>query len=252
VHRALILQRKLLIQRKREGGKVDLVGLTRAVNLAATTDLRGEEDYPWMRRVIGKAGGNRGKLLALLDQWQRSGAQRLDANGDNVYDHSAAVALFDAWWPRAVRAEFRPTLGKRLFDQILSVLSLKTPLDWDWASQVQKDLRNVLGRRERGRHSRIYCGGSVPLPARRRALSRARSRCRARLLKALDAAAADVAKKQGTADPSGWKVFATCKKTDPPSCDQEVPTSAGAIDTPPFPWQNRGTYHQIVELVGHR
>jgi acyl-homoserine lactone acylase PvdQ len=253
VHRALILQRKLLIQRKREGGKVDLVGLTRAVNLAATTDLRGEEVYPWMRRVIGKAGGTRGKLLALLDDWQRSGAQRLDANNDNVYDHSAAVALFDAWWPLAVKAEFQPTLGTRLFDVILkNVLSLETPLDWDWASQVQKDLRNVLGRRERGRHSRIYCGGSVALPARKRALSRARSRCRARLLSALDAAAADVAKKQGTADPSGWKVFATCKQTDPPSCDQEVPTSAGAIDTPPFPWQNRGTYHQIVELAGHR
>ena len=253
VHRALILQRKLLIQRKREGGKVDLVGLTRAVNLAATTDLRGEDVYPWMRRVIGTAGGNRGKLLALLDDWQRSGAQRLDANNDNLYDHSAAVALFDAWWPLAVKAEFQPTLGKRLFDQVIqNVLSLETPLDWDWASQVQKDLRNVLGQRERGRHSRIYCGGSVPLPARRKALSRARSRCRTRLLETLDAAASEVAKKQGTSDPSGWKVLATCKQTDPPSCDQEVPTSAGAIDTPPFPWQNRGTYHQVIELAGHR
>jgi acyl-homoserine lactone acylase PvdQ len=253
VHRALILQRKLLIQRKRQGGKVDLTGLTRAVNLAATTDLRGEDVYPWMRRVIGNVGGKRGRLLALLDQWRRSGAQRLDANGDNVYDHSAAVALFDAWWPRAVSAEFRPVLGRRLFDVILkNVLSLDTPLDWDWASQVQKDLRNVLGRRERGRHSRIYCGGSVALPAKKRALRRARSRCRTRLLRALDAAASEVAKKQGTSDPSGWKVFATCKKTDPPSCDQEVPTSAGAIDTPPFPWQNRGTYHQVIELTGHR
>jgi hypothetical protein len=31
-----------------------------------------------------------------------------------------------------------------------------------------------------------------------------------------------------------------------------VPTTAGAIDTPPFPWQNRGTYHQVVGLTGHR
>ena len=32
----------------------------------------------------------------------------------------------------------------------------------------------------------------------------------------------------------------------------EVPNTAGAVDTPPFPWQDRGTYHQVVELSGHR
>jgi len=53
-------------------------------------------------------------------------------------------------------------------------------------------------------------------------------------------------------DPAQWKVYATCPKSDPPRCDQEVPVTAGAIDTPPFPWQDRGTYHQIDELAGHR
>jgi hypothetical protein len=24
------------------------------------------------------------------------------------------------------------------------------------------------------------------------------------------------------------------------------------VDTPAFPWQNRGTYHQVVELTEHR
>ena len=31
-------------------------------------------------------------------------------------------------------------------------------------------------------------------------------------------------------------------------CDQNVPSALGAVETPPFPWQNRGTYHQVVEL----
>ena len=53
-------------------------------------------------------------------------------------------------------------------------------------------------------------------------------------------------------DPSSWQVHATCAITSPPSCDQEVPNTAGAVDTPPFPWQDRGTYHQIDELTGHR
>jgi hypothetical protein len=24
------------------------------------------------------------------------------------------------------------------------------------------------------------------------------------------------------------------------------------VATPPFPWQDRGTYHQVVEVFGHR
>jgi acyl-homoserine lactone acylase PvdQ len=253
VHRALILQHKLLIQQKAGGGKLDLTALTRAVNMAATTDLRGEEDYPLMRRVIGAASGNDERMLKLLDKWQRGGAHRLDTNGDNLYDHSAAVALMDAWWTRAVRAEFQPALGKPLFDNVLAnVLSLDGGLDWDWATHVQKDLRSVLGRRERGRFSRVYCGGPAPQPRGQAALKGARARCRAVLLSTLRKAVTDVAAKQGSPDPAQWKVQATCEKKSPPACEQIVPNTAGAIDTPPFPWQNRGTYHQVIGLTQHR
>ena len=51
-------------------------------------------------------------------------------------------------------------------------------------------------------------------------------------------------------NPSQWKVYATCK--DSSTCDEIVPNTAGAVDTPAFPWQNRGTYHQIDEITGHR
>ena len=115
VHRALILKDKLFQQARRNGGHVDLTGLTRAVNLAATTDLRGQDLLPWINRVIGKAHGSDAKMLKILRAWHRSGSNRLDANGDNVYDHSAAVALMDAWWPRLVTAEFSPALGDDLF-----------------------------------------------------------------------------------------------------------------------------------------
>ena len=49
---------------------------------------------------------------------------------------------------------------------------------------------------------------------------------------------------------SKWTVKATCPQTTPPSCDQIVPTTAGAVDTPPFPFHNRGTFHQIDEIGG--
>jgi acyl-homoserine lactone acylase PvdQ len=245
VHRALILQRKLMNQKKKGGGKIDLTALTRAVNLAATTDLRGEADYMWIRRVIGRAPAADEPFLKLLDAWRRSGSQRLDAAGDNVYDHSAAVALMDAWWPRLVRAEFQPALGKTLFNRLeADVLGLGSFNSWGWATHVQKDMRNVLKRKEKGRYSRIYCGG----PRK----SGARARCRTVLLKSLRAAVVDARTKYGSPDPTQWKVRATCDKTSPPSCDQLVPTTAGAVDTPPFPWQNRGTYHQVVGLKQHR
>jgi acyl-homoserine lactone acylase PvdQ len=251
IHRALMLHRYLRTEIKAGGGKTDLVGLTKAVNEAATTDLIGEEDYPWMRRVIGAAGRDDLKFLALLDDWHKSGSHRLDENGDNVYEHSAAVALMDAWWPRFVRASFEPSFGTDLFDKIVGEFLGLGRLDWDWASQVQKDLRNVLGRKVRGRYSQVYCGGPARGRVRGKRLAKVRSRCRTVLLSTLRDAIADVKQKQGSDDPAQWKVKATCdKKTE--TCDQNVPSALGAVDTPPFPWQNRGTFHQVVELTGRR
>ena len=148
-----------------------------------------------------------------------------------------------------MRSEFQPTLGKALFDRVESrVLSLDG-FSWDWASQVNKDLRSVLGRRERGRYSQIYCGG--PAAQTRNGRKRARRHCRNALLITLRGAVTQLKQQLGP-DPAQWKLQATCPKTSPESCDQLVPNTAGAVDTPPFPWQNRGTYHQVVEVGGHR
>jgi acyl-homoserine lactone acylase PvdQ len=249
VHHSMILQHRLFEQASKTGGKVTLTGLTRAVNLAATTDLRGEEVYPWMRRVIGAVGGENRRLVDILGAWQRSGSNRLDSNGDNVYEHSDAVALMDAWWPRFVQAEFEPGLGAELFGMVRDRVLGLGDFGWDWGTQVQKDLRSVLGAPEQGRYSRIYCGGPRPQPTSDAELAQARAACRAVLLSTLREAFAAVQAKLGP-DPSQWKVYATCD--DPSTCDELVPNTAGAVDTPPFPWQNRGTYHQIDEIPGHR
>jgi hypothetical protein len=70
------------------------------------------------------------------------------------------------------------------------------------------------------------------------------------LLKTLGQADKEVSAAQGSSNPADWKVYATC--SDPSTCDEIVPNTAGAVDTPPFPWQNRGTYHQVDEINGHR
>jgi hypothetical protein len=249
VHHAELLNRWVRTEIKKSGGKIDLTALTRAVNRAATTDLRAQHVYRWMRRVIGKPRGNAKPLIALVDEWVEGGGQRLDEDGDNFYEHSAGVALFDQWWPLFVRASFEPALGKDLFEKVEGFLSLGSTVSddwgWSWSSHVEKDLRMVLGRRVRGAHSRLYCGGKKPRGARKR--------CRAVLLRTLSAGARATAEKYGSSDPAQWQVPALCDDpSGPPICDQNVPTALGAVDTPAFPWQNRGTYHQVVELTEHR
>jgi acyl-homoserine lactone acylase PvdQ len=236
VHHAMLLKNQLLREKRRGGGKVDFAGLARAVNTAATMDVRADVMMPWLMRVIRRGSASQQPYLDRLVAWRRAGSQRLDANGDNTYDHSAAIATMDAWWPRLVRGMFEDDLGKELFDQVEDEVLGLGGFGWDWATHVQKDLRAVLGRRVRGRYSRLYCG-------------RSRRACRAVLLKALDEAIADQTAKRG-ADPATWKVPATCD--DPDQCDMIVPTTAGAVDTPPFPWQNRGTYHQILKVRDRR
>ncbi|HEX8052808.1 MAG TPA: penicillin acylase family protein [Thermoleophilaceae bacterium] len=252
VHHALLLRRRLEDEQRVKGGKVDLVGLTRAVNRAATGDLRPEEPYRWMRQVIGRAQGRDEKMLRLIDAWRADGGNRLDKDGDNVYEHSAAVILMDAWWPRFVQQAFQPELGPDLFGAVEDRVLGLGGFGWGWASHVQKDLRNVLGRKVRGRYSRFYCGGRPtvkPLTGSGRAV--ALKRCRAILLHSLRQAVQGISNDRG-ADVAEWKYPATCPLTRPRACVQKEPTAAGAVETPPFPWQNRGTFHQVTEVLGRR
>ena len=252
VHHAQLLEQNLLEQAKRNGGQVSLAGITRAANLAATADVRGALVWPHIRRVIGKPKREPGELVAILEDWHGSGAHRLDADGDNFYDDSAAVALMDAWWPLLVRAQFEPGLGKKLFRTVEDRVLGLGGFGWDWASHVQKDLRSVVGKNFAGESSRVYCGGPAIHPVAKVDVRKARARCRAVLIETLREAAGEVGAAQGTADPAGWRVPATCPDEDPPICDQIVPTTAGAVSTPPFPWQNRGTFHQVDEVAGRR
>ncbi|MDQ3936231.1 MAG: penicillin acylase family protein, partial [Actinomycetota bacterium] len=252
VHHALLLHRRLQDELRVKGGKTDLVGLTRSVNRAATGDLRPEEPYRWMRRVIGRAQGRDEKMLRLIDAWRADGGNRLDVDGDNVYEHSAAVILMDAWWPRFVQQAFQPELGPDLFRQVEDRVLGLGGFGWDWSTHVQKDLRNVLGRKVRGRYSRYYCGGQPTVqPTRGTSRSVVQRRCRAILLHSLRQAVQAISSDRGS-DVTQWKYPATCPLTRPRACVQNEPTTAGAIETPPFPWQNRGTYHQVNEILGRR
>jgi hypothetical protein len=94
-------------------------------------------------------------------------------------------------------------------------------------SHIQKDLRSVLGKKVKGKASRIYCGkGKLKT-------------CRADLLASLDAAVKALEEEFG-ADPATW------------DADEEGDsirfTPVGLKGQPNMPWQNRPTFQQVLEF----
>ena len=72
----------------------------------------------------------------------------------------------DAWWPRLIRAQFRPALGGNVYAHVAGSLAddpnrtqhLGSAFDTSAYGIVQKDLRDLLGAPVRGPYSRVYCG----------------------------------------------------------------------------------------------
>src|SRR4051794_25289958 len=228
--------------------KIGRAQLVQAMENAATVDLRGDAVLPWILTV---AGHPRDKTLAKalndLRAWHKSGAHRIDRNQDGNYEHASAIRTMDAWWPRLLRAEFQPVLGRKLFDSIEGMNELSNDPNnhgqhlgsaWQsgWYGYVIKDLRTLLGRKVRGRYSRVYCGRGVV------------RRCRSALLSSLRAAL-KVDPKTLYADP----VCADAGQSGDQTCyDAIYFRPLGAITQPLLPWQNRPTFQQVVSVEGHR
>jgi acyl-homoserine lactone acylase PvdQ len=226
-------------------GKASPVELVKAMEGAATVDLRGHTVLPHALAVIRSRplSAIKGKALRTavrrLSAWARAGAHRIDRDRDGSYEHSAAIRLLDAWWEPLLRAEFEPTLGRRLFDAIEDVnhlddppsLGLGSAYNGGWYVYANKDLRTILGRSVRGRFSRVYCGrGRL-------------GRCRAALLKSLASALGE--------NPYGEN--SGCGVGDDQMCFDAIEFRAtGGISQPDIAWQNRPTFQQVVQVKGSR
>ena len=70
--------------------------------------------------------------------------------------------------------------------------------------------------------------------------------CRRALRTSLRQAISSVKDQYGSVDAAA--IPSTCPVSDPPQCDQLDFIAAGAVETPPVPWQDRGTYQQAVEI----
>ena len=239
-------------------GKIDLAKLVSIMGDAGTVDLRGQEVYPWLRRVIGRPrDAAERRLVGILDAWAARGSHRVDRNGDNAYEDSGAVALMDAWWEPLVRGIYEPVLGRALIERFRRINTLHqapgsggSAFFDGWYGYVERDLRTVLGRKVRGKYSRRYCGRGSVRSGRKRRLAALR-RCREIVVNTLKAAAPAAERRYG-APLESLKVPATCPEREPALCDQITFTATGALETPPIPWQDRGTFQQAVEVRGDR
>ena len=62
--------------------------------------------------------------MAKLRGWVQSGAHRRDRDRNGSYEHAEAIRILDALWPRWMRAQFEPSLGAELFEQLTAAHEL--------------------------------------------------------------------------------------------------------------------------------
>jgi acyl-homoserine lactone acylase PvdQ len=239
VHRDELL-RDPVVAAIRAGRKLTLSDVVGISGNASTQDLRGVEVLPDLLRVLGTpTDPTQRALVASLKRWVASGAHRRDTTSKGWYDDSAAVLTFDAFWRQAVHRVYDPQLGVDVvkllqgpMELVLDQRPTATGFYDGWYGQLSDVVRAALGTHPRLRGT--ACGtGTV-------------AGCRAVLQAALAGAVAGLVKQYG-ADPGAWHKVALCGD-EVADCDANRPITAGAIATPPQPFENRGTFHQAVEI----
>jgi acyl-homoserine lactone acylase PvdQ len=238
IHRDLLLRDPTVsLIRSRKATLSDVVGIS---GNASTQDLRGVTVLPDLLRALGPVPASQSALVTALRTWTARGAHRRDTTGKGYEDDSAAVLLFDAWWRQVVHDLYDPVLGKDVVTELQGGINLT--LDsravaggfYDgWHSQVSSVVRAALGTGPSLRAT--SCGGGL-------------AGCRALLRNALTSAVATVSAAQG-AKTSTWRLPVFCPSDTSPTCDENRPLTAGAIATPTQPFENRGTFHQAVEVL---
>jgi acyl-homoserine lactone acylase PvdQ len=127
--------------------------VVRAVQDAATVDVRGALVLPDVLRILDGAPAPNATLAATRDElarWVDAGAHRRDRNDDGWYDDHA-VAVMDVLFEPLVDAVFRPTLGTYLDrDDVRRPKTIDNPpsqtggaFAHGWYSAVTSDLRRA-------------------------------------------------------------------------------------------------------------
>jgi hypothetical protein len=233
------------------GKKMGIQQLVTAMDEAATQDIRVVELWPLIKQVLGTPSNPQSQqAIAKLESWYADGGHRRDLTNKDIaspgsYQHNEAITIMDAWWPKLLEAEFRPALGNEAFGAVKGMLAFGAPDPGSqpsapdfadgWYGYVSKDLRdllaaNRLGPAAKAPYSQLYCGGG--------SLAACRQALQASLLEALSVA------------PKQIYGQGPCAEDAQASCfDMNRWVGASGISVPPFPFQNRPTFQQVIELT---
>jgi acyl-homoserine lactone acylase PvdQ len=232
------------------GRKMGVAELVSAMDEAATEDIRMVELWPLIKQVLGTPSSPQLQdAVAKLEAWYQAGGHRRDLTNKDIaspgtYEHNDAVTIMDAWWPKLLEAAFRPALGEA-FGGVQSMIGFGAPYPGTspsapdfadgWYGYLSKDLRdllaaNGLGARPKAPYKRLYCGNG--------SLGTCQQALQTSLQEALSVTPAQIYG-QGA-----------CASNPQASCfDMNRWTNAAGYSIPPFPFQNRPTFQQVVELT---
>ncbi|GII34076.1 penicillin acylase family protein [Planotetraspora mira] len=260
VHRADLLDAP--VKAALASGTLDRSGTVKIMASAATTDLRGTKVLPNLLRVLKSTAVTDPALasaVSKLSSWASSGAKRVETSpGSKTYANADAIRIFDAWWPKLVRAQFKPGLGDGLYQSLVHALQINespsgqqqgdlssfptsaneaqthkgSSFQYGWWGYVDKDVRNVLGDQVASPLPAKFCGDTV-------------AACRTVLLNSLSAALAEPAATTYPGD-------ASCAAGNQWCADAIQQSPLGGVKHPLISWQNRPTYQQVVSFPAHR
>jgi acyl-homoserine lactone acylase PvdQ len=233
------------------GKKMGIEQLVTAMDEAATQDIRMVELWPVLKKALGTPSEPKlQEAIAKLQSWYEAGGHRRDLANASIsspgtYENNEAITIMDAWWPKLLAAEFQPALGTEAFEALHGMLEFGAPEPGGepsapefadgWYGYVSKDLRDVLaaGGEEAepsAPYSRLYCGEG--------SLTACRQALQSSLAEALSMTPAQI------------YGHGACAEDAQASCfDMNRFISASAISLPAFPFQNRPTFQQVVELT---
>ena len=236
------------------GKKMGVEQLVSAMDEAATEDVRMVELWPLIKQVLGTPSSTpEQEAIAKLQAWFEAGGHRRDLTNKNIaqpgsYQNNEAITIMDAWWPKLLEAEFKAGLGSAPFEAVQSMIGFGAPYPGSepsapafaegWYGYAKKDLLDVLaangiGTAPKGPFSKLYCGnGSLEA-------------CRTALQTSLGEAL--------TVTPAQIYGHGACASNPQASCfDENRWVDAAGYSIPPFPFQNRPTFQQVVELTKTR
>jgi hypothetical protein len=160
------IYRVQLLERGVKRGKDSPLDLVRAMNTAATQDLRAELVWPDIETILTKTpapNAQDAQVQQTIDAWVKAGGSRLDRDLDGKIDDPGA-ALLDAAWPHIADAVMAPVLGP-LTDRLAELIGRDqapnpngSAYEDGWYGYVDKDLRTLAGAPVKLKFHERYCG----------------------------------------------------------------------------------------------